>query len=94
MNQASAAPNMAPVNTRGAMIEDPHIRHRQLLVETEHPTVGRIRQVRPPARYSATPSTIRRHAPSFGEHTDEILRDVLGRNEEEIGALRSCGAVR
>ncbi|MGD9755093.1 MAG: CoA transferase, partial [Acidimicrobiia bacterium] len=85
---------VAPVNTRAAMIEDPHVRHRELLVEADHPAVGRIRMVRSPARYSATPAGIRRHAPCFGEHTDEILRDVLGRNEEEIGALRSCGAVR
>ncbi|MEZ5231469.1 MAG: CaiB/BaiF CoA-transferase family protein [Acidimicrobiales bacterium] len=82
---------VAPVNTRAAMIEDPHVRHRELLVEADHPAVGRIRMVRSPARYSATPAGIRRHAPCFGEHTDEILRDVLGRNEEEIGALAQPG---
>ncbi|MFN0028080.1 MAG: CaiB/BaiF CoA transferase family protein [Acidimicrobiales bacterium] len=79
---------VAPVNSRDAMIDDPHIRHRGLLVETDHPVVGRIRQVRPPARYSKTPSSIRRHAPSFGEHTDEILRDILGRTPDQIEELR------
>jgi len=84
---------VAPVNTRASMIDDAHIRHRELLVETEHPAVGRIRQVRPPVRYSKTPSALRRHAPGFGEHTDEILRDVMGRSDEQIAALRAAGVV-
>ncbi len=84
---------VAPVNTRSSMIEDPHIRHRGLLVESVHPVVGRIRQVRPPARYSKTPSSIRRHAPSSGEHTDEVLRDLLGRTDEQIAALRTANVV-
>lgn len=84
---------VAPVNTREAMIQDPHVRHRQLLVESEHPAVGRIRQARPPARYSKTPAGMRRHAPSFGEHTDEILRELLDKTPEEITSLRQRGIV-
>ena len=84
---------VAPVNTREAMINDPHLRHRGVLVETDHPVVGRIRQVRPPAIYSKTPGGIRRHAPSFGEHSDEILRDVLHKTAEEIATLRNCGVL-
>ncbi len=85
---------VAAVNNRQDMINDAHIRHRKLLVETEHPAVGRIRQVRPPARFSKTPSSLRRHAPAFGEHTDEILRDLLGKTPEEIIALRQSQVVR
>jgi len=84
---------VAPVNTRQSMIDDEHIRHRGLIVESEHPVVGRIRQVRPPVRYSRTPTALRRHAPTFGEHTDEILRDVLGRSDEQISDLRSRNVV-
>jgi crotonobetainyl-CoA:carnitine CoA-transferase CaiB-like acyl-CoA transferase len=84
---------VAPVNTRQSMIDDEHIRHRELIVESDHPVVGRIRQVRPPVRYSRTPTALRRHAPSFGEHTDEILRDVLGRSDETIRDLRSRNVV-
>jgi crotonobetainyl-CoA:carnitine CoA-transferase CaiB-like acyl-CoA transferase len=85
---------VAPVNDRQAMIDDVHLRHRNLFVETEHPTVGRIRQVRPPALYSGTPTGLRRHAPGFGEHTDEILREVLGKTTEEIRSLRENDIVR
>jgi crotonobetainyl-CoA:carnitine CoA-transferase CaiB-like acyl-CoA transferase len=84
---------VAPVNTRQEMIDDPQVVHRELLVESEHPAVGRIRQVRPPTRYSATPTGLRRHAPRFGEQTDEILRDLLGKTPEEIALLHECAAV-
>jgi crotonobetainyl-CoA:carnitine CoA-transferase CaiB-like acyl-CoA transferase len=85
---------VAPVNTRQSMIDDPHLRHRGVIVESDHPVVGKVRQVRPPARYSKTPTSLRRHAPTFGEQTDEILREVLGRTPEEIAGLRAQGIVR
>ena len=84
----------APVNTRRQLIDDPHIRHRELIVETVHPTAGRIRQVRPPARFSATPSGLRTHAPTFAEHTDEVLAEVLELGEAQLAALRESGAIR
>jgi len=84
---------VAPVNSREAMVVDPHLRHRGVFVESEHPAVGPIRQIRPPARYSKTPIGIRRHAPAFGEHSDEILRDILGRSPDEIRELREAGVV-
>jgi crotonobetainyl-CoA:carnitine CoA-transferase CaiB-like acyl-CoA transferase len=51
-----------------------------IVVETEHPGAGRLRQARPAARFSATPATFRRGAPVLGEHTDEILAEI-GQNE-------------
>ena len=45
----------------------------------------------PPAKYAATPSSLRRHAPLLGEQTDEILAE-LGRTPGEIAALRAAGA--
>lgn len=84
---------VAPVNTRQAMIDDPHVRHRGLLVESEHPVVGKIRQVRPPVRYSKTPGGLRRHAPSFGEHSDEVLQQLLSKSPAEVASLREQGVV-
>jgi crotonobetainyl-CoA:carnitine CoA-transferase CaiB-like acyl-CoA transferase len=84
---------VAPVNTRQEVIDDPHVRHRGIVVESEHPTAGRIRSARPPARFSATPSSLRRHAPVFGEHTDEVLGSVLELDAAEIAGLRADGVV-
>ena len=91
---AAAGVPVAPVNDRGAMIADPQVQHRGLVVETVHPSAGRIRQVRPPVRFSATPTGLHRHAPRFGEHTDEVLGEVLGYDATTVATLRDQGAVR
>jgi crotonobetainyl-CoA:carnitine CoA-transferase CaiB-like acyl-CoA transferase len=66
--------------------EQPHLKAVGLFQELEHPTEGRIRQARPPARFSATPASVRRLAPRLGEHTRQVLREV-GYSEAEIEAL-------
>lgn len=83
----------APVNTRQGMIDDPHVRHREIIVETEHPTAGRIRSARPPARFSATPAALRRPAPVFGEHTDDVLGQLCGCDADRLAALRADGVI-
>jgi CoA:oxalate CoA-transferase len=84
----------APVNSRQSMIDDPHVNHRGIVVQTVHPSAGRIRQVRPPVIFSKTPSGLRRHAPLFGEHTDEVLAEVLEKSVEDIAALRADAVVK
>lgn len=79
----------APVNTRQSMIDDPQVRHREILVESDHPTAGRIRSARSPVRFSETPSTWARHAPVFNQDTDEVLSEVLGLDAEALAELRS-----
>lgn len=66
----------APVLTRGEVIRHPQVLANDILVETEHPEAGRLRQTRAAARFSATPTSIRRGAPSLGEHTREILSEL------------------
>ncbi|MDH4147865.1 MAG: CoA transferase [Acidimicrobiia bacterium] len=84
---------VAPVNTREQLLADPHVRARGIIEEMDHPTAGRIRMARSAALFSRTPSTLRRHAPTHGEHTDEILAEA-GRSPEQIAALRAAGTVR
>ncbi|MGE0732251.1 MAG: CaiB/BaiF CoA transferase family protein [Acidimicrobiia bacterium] len=84
---------VAPVNTRQAVIDDPHVRHRNIVVESEHPTAGRLRSVRPPALFSATPAQLRLPAPTFGQHTDEVLQSLLCLDDEAIAALRADGVI-
>lgn len=83
----------APVNTRDDVIVDPHVQHRGIVVESEHPTAGRIRSVRSPALFSKTVSVHSRHAPVFGEHTDEVLTELLAVPADELAALRADGVI-
>jgi crotonobetainyl-CoA:carnitine CoA-transferase CaiB-like acyl-CoA transferase len=70
---------------------DPQVLHNDVLVELDRPWIGRVREPRPPAHYSATPTALGRHAPKLDEHTDEILRE-LGRDDAKIAAMRASGA--
>ncbi len=63
-----------------------------ILVESEHPAIGRIREPRPPTRFSVTPAAIGRPAPRLGEHTDEVLAQ-LGLSGTEIAEARAKGIV-
>ncbi|MEY4339502.1 MAG: hypothetical protein RLZ14_1352 [Actinomycetota bacterium] len=70
---------------------DPQVVHNRTLVEHDRPGLGLVREPRPPALYSVTPTSLGRHAPRLDEHTDEILTE-LGRNAQQIAALRASGA--
>jgi len=71
---------------------DPQVRHRQMVVDVEHPTHGRIKQFGIAIKMSDTPGTIRRAAPASGEHTDDVLKD-LGYDADAITALRAKRAI-
>ena len=77
----------APVLTRRDMIGHPQIEAAGILVETEHPQAGRLRQARNAARFSGTAPEHRRGAPTLGQHTDEILAEA-GYTQAEIDGLR------
>jgi crotonobetainyl-CoA:carnitine CoA-transferase CaiB-like acyl-CoA transferase len=82
----------APILGRRDLLTDPQIAANELIVESDHPQVGRLRQTRPAARFEGTPSEIRRPAPTLGQHTDEVLAE-LGLADSEISVLRESGAI-
>jgi crotonobetainyl-CoA:carnitine CoA-transferase CaiB-like acyl-CoA transferase len=81
-----------PINDYAQVFADPQVLAREMTIEIDHPTLGRIRTLGSPIKMSATPPDVRRRAPRLGEHTDEILRD-LGLTPEEIAGLRRDGAI-
>jgi crotonobetainyl-CoA:carnitine CoA-transferase CaiB-like acyl-CoA transferase len=80
----------APVLTRSSMIEHPQVVANGIVVETEHPAAGRLRQARPAARFTVTTPSHQRGGPALGEHTEEILAEI-GYSDAEIVALRAEG---
>ena len=79
-----------PINTYGEVFADPQVIARELAVEVDHPTLGRLRTLGTPIKMSATPLNPHRRAPLLGEHTDAVLRDA-GFDDEEVRSLRSSG---
>ncbi|WPB55399.1 CoA transferase [Xylophilus sp. GOD-11R] len=82
-----------PLNDIGQVFEDEQVRHRGLRQEVEHPVKGLTPIVANPLKFSATPVAYRRAPPQLGEHTAEVLREVLGVDEAELAALRAAGGV-
>jgi formyl-CoA transferase len=82
-----------PVNDMGSLFSDPQVRHRDMVAEVPHPTIGRLRLAGVPIKYSETPGQVRLAPPLLGQHTDEILSSVLELSEERIAELRRDGVV-
>ena len=80
-----------PINDLAQLFDDPQVRHRGLRLDLPHATAGTVPQVANPIRYADAPLSYAQAAPALGQHTDEILRDLLGLPEEEIAALRRDG---
>jgi crotonobetainyl-CoA:carnitine CoA-transferase CaiB-like acyl-CoA transferase len=81
-----------PINDYSEVFADPQVLSREMVVETDHPALGRIRTLGSPIKMSATPVDVSRRAPQLGEHTDEVLTEA-GFSPEQIAALRQLHAI-
>lgn len=81
-----------PINDYAQVFADPQVLAREMVVETEHPTLGHLRTLGSPIKMSATPPDVSRRAPQLGEHSDEVLTEA-GLSDAEIAALRAAGAI-
>jgi CoA:oxalate CoA-transferase len=83
----------SPINTLKQICEDPHIAHRKMLVEIDQPIVGKMRVCASPLKLSETPGEVYAPAPMLGEHSEQVLREVLGYSREKIAQLQSEGVI-
>lgn len=82
-----------PINNLEQVFSDPQVLARQMLQSINHPTIGSLKQTGIPIKMNSTPGSIRRHPPLLGEHTDQVLSELLGYSPERIRELHSRGAL-
>ncbi|WP_053362813.1 CaiB/BaiF CoA-transferase family protein [Bacillus sp. FJAT-27251] len=75
-----------PVNKFSDVLNDPHLYEREMIVQRDHPTIGAIKMLGTPVKFSRTPGEIKSVPPKLGEHTIEIL-EKIGYSQEEIDEL-------
>ncbi len=85
----------SPVNTIDKVFEDPHVKARNMQIEMDHPLEDglKVPLVASPIKMSKTPPSNRRPPPMLGQHTEEILREFLHMETEEIVKLRSNNVI-
>lgn len=81
-----------PVSSVAEALSSPHAAARQMVTSIDHPTIGSFLSLGLPMRLSENPTSIDRHPPLLGEHTDEVLME-LGYDGDGIAALRAEGIV-
>lgn len=90
--QATGTP-CGPINNLEQVFQDPQVVSRGMKIELPHKLAGTVPLVRNPAIFSATPNRYELPPPLLGEHTDEVLQEVLGKSAAEVEALVSASAV-
>ncbi|MGZ5169576.1 MAG: CaiB/BaiF CoA transferase family protein [Burkholderiales bacterium] len=81
------------INNIAQVVEHPQVKARQSLREVDHPSVGKVRVVASPVRLSKTPAKKPTPSPIHGQHTRDVLHDVLGLTADEIDRLAAAGVV-
>lgn len=83
----------APIYDYAEMVVDPQVLINKCIIEMDHPTLGKLRTVGSPVQFDKTPVTIQSAAPQFGQHTEEVLIEILGYSWEDIGIFREHGTL-
>jgi len=82
-----------PINDLAEVFENEQVVARGMRVDLPHPSGGNVKLVRNPINMSGTPPQALTHPPTLGEHTETVLRDVLGYDEDRIAALRAQAVI-
>lgn len=89
----AAKVSCGPINAMPDIEADPHVAARDMIVSLDHPEGHRVRMTGSPFRLSRTPVTYRSAPPLMGEHTEEVLREVLGTRTDDLARLRDTGCI-
>ena len=81
-----------PILSMKELAEEPSLRETGTIVEVDHPERGPYLSVGCPIKLSDSPVEVTR-SPLLGEHTEEILTDVLGYSDEEVASIKASGAI-
>jgi len=84
---------VAPVYDLGDVVEDPHVKARNMIIEVDHPKAGKIRTINFPIKFSKTPVEEMRPSPVMGQNNREIVVGLLGYTEEEFSEFEKGGVV-
>jgi formyl-CoA transferase len=90
--EAAGVPN-GPINNLKQVFEDPQVIARGMRIELEHPLAGKVPLIASPMKFSGTPLEPKTPPPTLGQHTDEVLRGLLGFDDAEIARLRANGII-
>lgn len=82
-----------PINTINRVVADPQVRHREMVVNLDHEIAGPSSFVGSPLKFSKTPVQYKSAPPALGQHTKEVLCDVLGVEDEEFATLAANGVI-
>jgi formyl-CoA transferase len=75
------------------VLTDPQVLHRQMVVEAPHPKAGKVKLLGVPYKFSETPAEVRAAPPLLGQHTQQVLTEMLNMNVADIASLQSAGVV-
>ena len=82
-----------PVNTIDRVAADPQIKARDMIIDVHHPVAGSFKVVNTPFKFSRTQHTSQRASPDLGEHTHDVLNQVLGMTDDEINRLKDLKVI-
>ncbi len=82
-----------PINTLDKVFAEPQVEAREMLIEMDHSTIGKLPLVGSPLKFSDTPVDYKLPPPRLGKHTEEVLKELLGYSSEKIIALKESGVI-
>ncbi|MDR3563426.1 MAG: CoA transferase [Negativicutes bacterium] len=90
--EKAGIPN-GPINTIDRVVNDVQVKSRDMIIETDHPIAGKVKMPGIPIKMSETPGSVESPAPLLGQHTAEILHEILGFTAEEVAELKEKNVV-